>query len=62
MATAELYGQKINCFEQGYAAFLKGLTLKQNPFDTENDTAPYSKQRWIDGWNKAQREARRKMV
>lgn len=62
MATAELYGQKINCFEQGYAAFLKGIPLEKNPFDTENNTSPYSKQRWIDGWNKAQREARRKMV
>lgn len=61
MATAELYGQKINPFEQGYAAFLKGQSLKQNPFDTENNTSPFSKQRWIDGWNKAQREARRKV-
>ncbi|MGY2183343.1 hypothetical protein [Pseudomonas agarici] len=60
MATAELHGQKINPFEQGYAAFLKGQGLTQNPFNTEKDTAPFSKQRWIDGWNKAQREAWRK--
>jgi len=60
MATAELHGQKINPFEQGYAAFLKGAGLKQNPFETEKDTSPCSKQRWIDGWNKAQREAWRK--
>lgn len=61
MATAELHGQKINPFEQGYAAFLKGQSLDKNPFDTENNTSPFSKQRWIDGWNKAQREARRKV-
>ncbi|MGN8276646.1 hypothetical protein [Pseudomonas sp. SMN5] len=60
MATAELHGQKINPFEQGYAAFLNGVGLKQNPFDTENNTSPCSKQRWIDGWDKAQREAWRK--
>jgi len=57
MATAELHGQKINPFEQGYAAFLKGVSVKQNPFETENDTSPASKRRWVDGWNKAQREA-----
>jgi ribosome modulation factor len=61
MATAELHGQKINPFEQGYAAFLKGIGLKQNPFETEQNTSPHSKQRWIDGWNKAQREAWRKV-
>lgn len=60
MATAELHGQKINPFEQGYAAFLKGVSIKQNPFETENDTSPVSKQKWTDGWNKAQREAGRK--
>lgn len=57
MATAELHGQKINPFEQGYAAFLRGAGLNQNPFDKENDPSPFSKQRWVDGWNKAQREA-----
>lgn len=62
MATAELHGQKINPFEQGYAAFLRGVDLKQNPFDAETDPTPYSKTRWAQGWNKAQREARRKMV
>lgn len=60
MATAELHGQKINPFEQGYAAFLKGVSIKQNPFETENDTLPVSKRRWAEGWNKAQQEARRK--
>ncbi|MBI6621149.1 hypothetical protein YA0783_22890 [Pseudomonas corrugata] len=59
MATAELHGQKINPFEQGYAAFLKGVSIKQNPFETENDTSPVSKRRWAEGWNKAQREAGR---
>jgi ribosome modulation factor len=57
MATAELHGQKINPFEQGYAAFLKGVSIKQNPFETENGTSPCSKQQWIQGWNKAQLEA-----
>jgi len=56
MATAELHGQKINPFEQGYAAFLKGVSIKQNPFETESDTSPVSKRRWVDGWNKAQRD------
>ncbi|WP_448693515.1 hypothetical protein [Pseudomonas rhizophila] len=60
MATAELHGQKITPFEQGYAAFLRGISQKENPFDTENDTSPASKRRWADGWNKAQREAGRK--
>lgn len=60
MATAELHGQKINPFEQGYAAFLKGVSIKQNPFDTENDTSPASKRRWVDGWNKAQNDTGRK--
>lgn len=61
MATAELHGQKITPFEQGYAAFLRGISLKRNPFATEHDTSPFSKQRWVDGWNKAQREAWRKV-
>jgi ribosome modulation factor len=61
MAIAELHGQKINPFEQGYAAFLKGVSIDKNPFDTKNDTSPFSKQRWVDGWNKAQREAWRKV-
>lgn len=36
-------------FEQGYAAFLKGLQRDENPFDKE--TGPYSMKRWTDGWN-----------
>lgn len=60
MAIAELHGRSINPFEQGYAAFLRGAWLNQNPFDTEHSTSPVSKQRWIDGWNTAQREAGRK--
>lgn len=57
--TAELHGQKIGPFEQGYAAFLRGQPLGQNPYDRDNPT-PYSKQRWNDGWNKAQRESWRR--
>lgn len=57
MAAAELHGQKITPFEQGYAAFLRGVSLEHNPFEA----APFSKQRWVDGWNKAQCEAWRKV-
>lgn len=60
MVSADLHGRSITPFEQGYAAFLRGAGLNQNPFDTENSTSPVSKQRWIEGWNKAQREAGRK--
>ena len=60
MLTAELHGQKINCFEQGYAAFLKNQPLTSNPYEREDGTLTYSKNRWIDGWHKAQREAWRK--
>lgn len=59
MATAELHGHKINPFEQGYAAFLNGQSLRLNPFDGEE--CPYSRKRWDMGWNKAQREAGRKV-
>jgi ribosome modulation factor len=45
--------QKLMAFEQGYAAFLKGLSAKQNPFD--KDAAPFSRERWQMGWDKAQR-------
>lgn len=58
MATAELHGQKITPFEQGYAAFLRGIGLKENPFD--GDVASCSRSRWEEGWNKAQREAWRR--
>lgn len=40
-------------FEQGYAAFLKGLKRDENPFDTEK--CFFSYRRWVDGWNKAYR-------
>lgn len=40
-------------FEQGYAAFLKGLKREENPFDKEE--SPHSLKRWIDGWNKGYR-------
>jgi ribosome modulation factor len=59
MATAELHGQKISPFEQGYAAFLKGIDKKENPFNGEE--CPCSRKHWDLGWNKAQREAGRKV-
>jgi ribosome modulation factor len=43
----------MTAFEQGYAAFLKGLQREENPFDKEE--SPHSMKRWIDGWNKAYR-------
>lgn len=57
--SAELNGQKIGPFEQGYAAFLKGVPVGQNPFDRDQPT-PYYKQQWNAGWDKAQREAWRR--
>jgi ribosome modulation factor len=38
-------------FEQGYAAFLAGHQLLDNPFDGE--TTPHSRKRWDEGWKKA---------
>lgn len=34
-------------FEQGYAAFLRGQGLTENPFNKE--TSPHSLSRWNDG-------------
>lgn len=45
-------------FEQGYAAFLKGLQRDENPFD-KRDT-PWSLLRWAQGWNKAYRARQEK--
>lgn len=38
-------------FEQGYAAFLNGVGIKENPFNGE--TCPNSRRRWDEGWKKA---------
>lgn len=43
----------MTAFEQGYAAFLKGMDRRENPFDEE--TCSFSRKRWADGWNKAYR-------
>lgn len=40
-------------FEQGYAAYLRGLQRDENPYDA--DGCPWSMQRWAEGWNKAYR-------
>lgn len=58
MAIAELHGRSITPFEQGFLAFVKGASPKENPFDV--DKSPISNHRWSAGWNKAQREAGRK--
>lgn len=50
----------MTAFEQGYAAFLKGLQRDENPF-TEAD-APHSSTRWIEGWNKAYRARQEKQT
>lgn len=44
----------MTAFEKGYSAFLRGLGLKENPFDKEKE--PYSLGRWQMGWNQAQRD------
>lgn len=46
-------------FETGYAAFLRGLGLDENPYDKES--SPHSRSRWNAGWDKAQRDRMRKM-
>lgn len=45
-------------FEQGYAAFLKGLTRQENPFD--KNESPWSLGQWVKGWNKAYRARQEK--
>lgn len=46
-------------FEQGYAAFLRGKGLNENPFSKE--TSPWSRGRWGEGWDKAQRDRMRRL-
>lgn len=41
----------MTAFEQGYAAFLKGMSVDQNPYQKES--TPYSHMRWIEGWKAA---------
>lgn len=43
----------MTAFEKGYDAFLRGVGKSESPFD--KDTAPFSRERWLMGWNKAQR-------
>ena len=40
-------------FERGYHDFLHGCALEDNPFIHDEDTEPYSRKRWTEGWNKA---------
>lgn len=47
-------------FEQGYAAFLKGLQREENPFDKEE--SPHSLKRWLEGWIKASRARQEKQT
>lgn len=47
-------------FEQGYAAFLKGLQRDENPFDKNG--SPWSMKRWAEGWNKAYRSRQEKQT
>lgn len=50
----------MTAFEQGYAAFLKGMSRDENPFDEE--TCSFSLKRWADGWNKAYRARQEKQT
>lgn len=50
----------MTAFEQGYAAFLKGMSRDENPFDEE--TCSFSLKRWVDGWNKAYRARQEKQT
>jgi ribosome modulation factor len=47
-------------FELGYAAFLKGMSRDENPFD--KDDSPWSLGKWIEGWNKAYRARQEKQT
>lgn len=58
MAKHELHGQKLTPFEQGYMAFGKGTPVGQNPYE---ESAPFSRSAWANGWDKAKREAGRKV-
>jgi ribosome modulation factor len=55
-----LIGDPMTAFEQGYAAFLKGLQRDENPFNAE--TCSFSLKRWADGWNKAYRARQEKQT
>lgn len=48
----------MTAFEQGYAAFLKGLQRDENPFDVKD--YPFTFRRWVEGWNKAYRARQEK--
>lgn len=47
-------------FERGYADFLQGAVVDDNPFIAE--TAPYSFKRWLAGWKAGQLRKSEKMV
>lgn len=38
----------MTAFEQGYKAFLDGLSKEMNPYDF--DDCPFSRKRWDAGW------------
>lgn len=46
----------MTAFEQGYAAFLKGLQRDENPFDAE--TCSFSLKRWTGGTKPIERARR----
>lgn len=50
----------MTAFEQGYAAFLKGLQRDENPFDKNG--CPWSSAQWAKGWNKAYRARQEKQT
>lgn len=47
-------------FERGYADFLAGIGLEENPFDA--DKCPWSLGKWRDGWKAARKSKQEKMT
>jgi ribosome modulation factor len=49
----------MTCFEEGYAARLKGQSEEANPYDF--DEQPYSHRKWKMGWHAATKYLRESM-
>jgi hypothetical protein len=51
---------RLTPFEQGYADFLAGVGLEDNPHDA--DKSPWYFGKWRDGWKAARKSKQEKMV
>lgn len=51
---------RLTPFERGYADFLAGIGLEENPFDEK--TCKWSTDKWRDGWKPARKSKQEKMV